>query len=398
MSKPSKNNGNNRRFAVDGPDRQGQEINRLHSRISTQPFRPLPAPIGTAPYHVALEEIVPASVMQSILAAKKMVFHTIGDTGGVKNPADQQLVVSHMENDLAATNVADRPAFFYHLGDVVYYYGEESQYYPQFYEPNAHYAAPIFAIPGNHDGDLIDQAVPSLQAFVTNFCTKEPQIASVSGDAPRDTMTQPNVYWSLYTPYATFIGLYTNVPEGGELDATQIAWFQNELKQAPTDKAVIVAMHHPIYSADSYHSGSKYMEGILDAAMDATGRIPHLVLTAHVHNYQRFTRAYKGMTIPYLVAGSGGYWNLHTILPAIKNPPTPIQFPYPLPDRPDVSLHTFSDTRHGYLKMTVTATAIEGEYYTVPRSQESWSAPAVLFDQFSIPLSLSQASQQTLLQ
>ena len=131
------------------------------------------------------------------------------------------------------------------------------------------------------------------------------------------------------------------------------------------------------------------MEGILDQAMETTGRVPHLVLTAHVHNYQRFTREHKGATIPYLVAGSGGYWHLHSMLAAIGNPPVPIEFPYPLPDRPDVSLHAFCDDRHGYLKMTVTPEAIQGEYYTVPRPQESWSAPAVLFDQFSIPISLA---------
>lgn len=378
-----------RRFGAERPDPRGSEVNRRHLRIATQSFRPLPMPTGLAPYHVTLEDILPASVMQNMLDAKKMVFHTIGDTGGVKRPEDQQLVVSHMENDFSAATVADRPAFLYHLGDVVYYYGEESEYYSQFYEPNAHYTVPIFAIPGNHDGDLIDTSVPSLQAFVTNFCAKEPQLATASGDAPRDTMTQPNVYWSLYTPFATFIGLYTNVPEGGELDDTQIAWFHDELTQAPTDKAVIVAMHHPIYSADSHHSGSQYMEGILDQAMEITGRVPHLVLTAHVHNYQRFTRETRGTTIPHLVAGSGGYWHLHSMLAAIGNPSEPIEFPYQLPDRPDVSLHAFSDNRHGYLKMTVTPEAIQGEYYTVPRSQESWSAPAVLFDQFSIPLSLS---------
>lgn len=375
-----------RRFSADIPDPQGIQVNRLHSKFPTQPFRPLPKPTGNPPYHVNLDEILPAQAVQSMIDAKKMVFHTIGDTGGVKNPADQQLVVNHMENDFQVADPVERPAFFYHLGDVVYFYGEESEYYAQFYEPNSHYPAPIFAIPGNHDGDLIDQSVPSLQAFVTNFCAPEARIAPSSGDAPRDTMTQPNVYWTLNTPFATFIGLYTNVPEGGALDATQINWFHSELSQSPTDKALIVAMHHPIYSADSYHSGSQYMEGILDNAMQATGRIPHLVLTGHVHNYQRFTRQYNNRAMTYLVAGSGGYWNLHKMLDAIKNPPTPIDFPYPLPDRPDVSLNLFSDDRHGYLKMTVTPDAIQGEYYTVPRSQESWSAPASLFDQFTIPL------------
>ncbi|GCF07717.1 metallophosphoesterase family protein [Dictyobacter arantiisoli] len=388
MSQPQSDPSPLRRFSADLPDARGTQVNRLHSRIATQPFRPLPSPTGAAPYHVVLADIVPVQTIQSIETAKKMVFHTIGDTGGVKRPEDQQLVVSHMEQDFSAPALEDHPAFFYHLGDVIYYYGEENQYYAQFYEPNSHYPAPIFAIPGNHDGDLQDQSVPSLQAFVENFCTKEPQLATASGDAPRDTMTQPNVYWTLDTPLATFIGLYTNVPEGGELDDTQIAWFHSELQQAPTTKALIVAMHHPIYSADSHHSGSQYMEGILEAAMDATGRIPDLVLTGHVHNYQRFTHQHNGKTITYLVVGSGGYWNLHTMLSAIRNPPTPIEFPYPLPDRPDVSLHAFSDNRHGYLKMTVTPQAISGEYYTVPRSQESWSAPAVLLEQFSIPLSL----------
>lgn len=47
-----------------------------------------------------------------------------------------------------------RPSFLYHLGDVVYFYGEASNYYPQFYEPYAFYPVPIFAIPGNHDGDI----------------------------------------------------------------------------------------------------------------------------------------------------------------------------------------------------------------------------------------------------
>ncbi|GER91071.1 hypothetical protein KDW_52330 [Dictyobacter vulcani] len=388
MDTVDKNKHAHRRFRADVPDPQSIQINRSQLAFATQPFRPLPTPTGKTPYHVELADILPGALMQNIIAGQKMIFHTVGDTGGVKQPADQQLVISHMENDFLAPDPLDRPAFLYHLSDVVYYYGEENQYYSQFYEPNSHYAAPIFAIPGNHDGDLIDQSVPSLQAFVTNFCACEAQLAPSSGDAPRDTMTQPNVYWTLNTPFATFVGLYTNVPEGGSLDANQIDWFHQELDQAPKDKALIIATHHPIYSADTHHAGSQYMEGVLDTAMQTTGRIPDLVLTAHVHNYQRFTRQYNDKFITYLVAGAGGYWHLHSMLSSITNPPTPIEFPYALPDRPDVSIHSFSDDRHGYLKMTATPQEILGEYYTVPRSQESWKAPAVLFDQFSIPLHL----------
>jgi hypothetical protein len=42
-------------------------------------------------------------------------------------------------------------------------------------------------------------------------------------------MTQPNVYWTLATPYATIIGLYTNVPVGGYVDDKQKAWLIKEL-------------------------------------------------------------------------------------------------------------------------------------------------------------------------
>ncbi|MGZ4313735.1 MAG: metallophosphoesterase [Solirubrobacteraceae bacterium] len=43
---------------------------------------------------------------------------------------------------------------FYHLGDVVYPHGEEAGYRDQFFSPYVAYTAPIFAIPGNHDGEL----------------------------------------------------------------------------------------------------------------------------------------------------------------------------------------------------------------------------------------------------
>ena len=47
---------------------------------------------------------------------------------------------------------AAAPAFCFHLGDVIYNFGEAEYYYDQFYEPFRAYDRPIFAIPGNHDG------------------------------------------------------------------------------------------------------------------------------------------------------------------------------------------------------------------------------------------------------
>ena len=60
-------------------------------------------------------------------------------------------VADAMSADVAHGGAAG-PAFFFHLGDVVYYFGEGRYYYDQFYEPFRAYDRPIFAIPGNHDG------------------------------------------------------------------------------------------------------------------------------------------------------------------------------------------------------------------------------------------------------
>jgi hypothetical protein len=374
---------------------QGSTSRSFSGLQQKQVFQPLPAPTGQPPYHLALDSLLAADQLQAIIASGKMVLHVAGDTGGVKAPQAQQIVANHMVDDFAAPDLASRPALFYHLGDVVYYYGEAREYYPQFYEPYAHYPAPIVAIPGNHDGDIAppDPTNPSppaasLDAFARNFCAAAPAITPEAGDVARDAMTQPNVYFTLDTPFATFIGLYTNVPEGGQLDDTQIAWFRDELRTSPAEKALIVATHHPIYSLDQHHGASAYMGSLLDDAFTATGRIPDLVFSAHVHNYQRFTRPLGGRAVPYIVAGAGGYWNLHYMTHDYGYPiPLPLAVP-----QTDLTLNSYCDNRHGYMRLTISASTLIGEYFTVPRPQESWGDPAVLLDRFTLDLAAHSVS------
>src|SRR5450759_405010 len=258
MSQQQSANSGNRRYTLSRPSATGGPvIQRTQEALPNQQRQPLPTPTGQSPYHLSLDSMLTPAQMQAISAAGKLVFHIVGDTGGVKAPQSQEIVTQHMDTDLSVADATARPAFFYHLGDVVYYYGQASEYYSQFYEPKLHYTRPIWAFQGNHDGDLIDTSVPSLAAFVENFCATTPHLTTESGDSGRDAMTQPNVYWTLDTPFITFVGMYTNVPEGGYVDATQTAWLASEMTNAPQNKALIVAMHHPIYSADVYHSGSK---------------------------------------------------------------------------------------------------------------------------------------------
>ena len=360
----------------------------IHSNLPlqatpNQQYQPLPRPTGQPPYHLALESVLPPQQVRDIQNSGRLMLHMAGDTGGVKTPESQQIVAMAMETHFTYPDHTLRPAFFYHLGDVVYYYGEPKEYYAQFYDPYVHYPAPIFAIPGNHDGDLTTGSPPSLTAFVENFCAPRPYVTKEAGETERDAMTQPNVYWTLLAPFATIVGLYSNVPEGGRLERDQVDWFINELRTAPPDKALLLAVHHPLFSGDTNHSGSTYMLKTIDAACQSAGRWPDAVFTAHVHNYQRFTRNLSGRHIPYIVAGAGGYWHLHYMAHQPDGSKTPI--PFTMPDS-GITLEQYCDDRHGFLRLMVTPHQLTGEYFACPRPHESWRGAAERIDGFVLDL------------
>jgi uncharacterized protein YukJ len=243
-----------RLFAAVRPTLQRPSASRPAGR-GNQYFHPLPAPTRPAPYRMDLAEAVPPEQLAHVRAGR-LVFHMVGDTGNAGHDLDYQMITAkHMERQLAPANPGDRPSFLYLLGDVAYFHGEEAQYASQFFDIYDYYQAPIFAIPGNHDGDNLPGDT-SLGAFVKNFCAPAPDHPPAALEAVRDAMTQPNPYWTLATPLLTIIGLYTNVPEHGLLDdpkgpgRAQEEWFRRELAAAPADRPVIVTLHHPPYSLD----------------------------------------------------------------------------------------------------------------------------------------------------
>jgi hypothetical protein len=315
----------------------------------SQKFQPLPSPLGEPPYQYSLDDHFKA-VADNARQNHKLVLHIVGDTGGIKDPEKQINVAREMKTDLNLP-MADRPGFFYHLGDVVYFNGEKSEYYAQFYEPYDHYDAPIFSIPGNHDGDPATPEQTSLDGWSEYFMTPTPVIDPLSQDAPRMTQSQPNPYFTLQTPYATFVGLYTNVPEGGSVDSVQQQWFTNEIATAPEDKALIVALHHPIYSFDDHHSGSARMADVLQNAINDTRRVPNAVFTAHVHNYQRIHKKIGDILVPFFVVGNGGYHHLHGLHSAAGQTAA---------DDKAVTLEYGDDKKWGYLTLTIDKNGISG--------------------------------------
>ena len=344
-------------------------------------FQQLPRPLGLPPYHYDLSENFP-DIAKSI--SKSMTFHVVGDSGGVQDGEFQNNVAAQMIDHLH-NGKGPQPLFCYHVGDVCYFTGMRDDYYAQFYEPYAHYDAPIFAIPGNHDGEVDDPSVQtSLDGWVDYFMQAHPDVDPISKDAPRVQMNLPNVYWTLITPLATIVGMYTNVPEGGSIDSTQQQWVTNEFATAATDRAFILALHHPIYSFDVFHSGSSKMADVLENAIRDTGRVPNLVLTGHVHDYQRIERTIaKSGPTPFIVAGNGGYHNLHAIHTAAGGKAVDS----------DAVLKYATDKSWGFLTLTIDKTKISGATTEVDRTGKvsdgdsfSYSAaPIRLADPKSVP-------------
>lgn len=342
-------------------------------------FQPLPKPSGAYPYHLSLHDVV------KDVADNKMVFHMTGDTGSVRNPGSQRHIANLMARQYEEAANADKPKFLYHLGDVVYSHGEAQNYYDQFFEPYSQYPGPIVAIAGNHDSD-VNPAAPvayqSLDAFTTVFCDTVSRPLTLSREIKRDSMIQPNIYWTLNTPLATIIGLHTNVPKYGVITPEQRDWFIAELRLADLQrpgKAIILCMHHAPYSADTNHGASIPMIDFLEDVFDETGIRPDVVFSGHVHNYQRFNKQYNdGVVIPYVVAGTGGFDELHPVALTDNENFTPEDSRFE-----NVSLEYSCDTRHGFLKVTIekidNQIAITGEYYTA--TDEGTSE---LSDKFSI--------------
>jgi hypothetical protein len=297
--------------------------------------------------------------------ADKLVFYAVGDLGGIVDAAPQEAVAAALVADLRSSGAS----FMYALGDLVYFNGDFNQWYPQFYEPYDKLTIPIVAIPGNHDGDNSDNtAVPSLAAFMANMCATTPTLTQQAGDSNRDAMTQPNCFWTLRAKLVTIVGLYTNVPSGGVVEPDQAAWLAAELEAAPAATPLLLALHHPPYSADATHGGSAQMGEVIDTAAKTAGRWPDLILAGHVHDYQRYTRtvadlgsrSMQARHIPYIVCGTGGYHNLHALAPGIG--------PLPWQATSDAVLEAAFDTVWGFMTITIEGGAVSATYTTVDRA------------------------------
>ncbi len=305
----------------------------------------------------------------AITKAKQIVFHAVGDTGPTGGPRTVQEVADKMCGDMQEADAVDVPSFFFHLGDVVYDFGEDAYYYDQFFDPFRDYDAPIVAIPGNHDGEVYP-ADPegTLQAFQKVFCATAFQRLPEAGGLSRTSMIQPGVYFTFGAPFVRIIGLYSNVLEDPGVISSQsgtyprvgdaqLAFLTSQLSKIKTDKfkgAVIVAVHHPPVVVGR-HGCSPAMLKDMDVCFKSAGVHPHAVLSGHAHNYQRFTRLEGGRQTPYVVAGMGGH-NSQAPFGTMVSPP-----------RPPFNVGQFRcdnySPNYGYLRIVVTQHQLRIEYH-----------------------------------
>jgi hypothetical protein len=311
--------------------------NSPYYKLHQDQVQRIPPPRKNVPMQMQLEDFTGPEIITAIQRAGKITFHAVGDTGAAK-VNHQQTVQRALENeeevaDAMAHDVAtggpEGPAFFFHLGDVIYNFGEAQYYYDQFYDPYRAYDRPIFAIPGNHDGMVFGQGssapqVPTLDAFLSNFCAPTSGPSPDGGGLVRSVMPQPAVYFTLDAPYVSIIGLYSNVLDGPGVISSQgghfpivddqLVFLKSELQRLAPDRnagnrAVIIAVHHPPLSVDALHAGSTGEQIDLDTVCQEAGLWPDAVLSGHAHLYQRFTRIAgpNKKETPYITAGSGGF-------------------------------------------------------------------------------------------
>jgi hypothetical protein len=109
-----------------------------------------------------------------------------------------------------------------------------------------------------------------------------------------------------------------------------------------------------------------------------------MVLTAHVHNYQRIEREIvKGSPSPFIVAGHGGYYHLHHFNKGVENGT--------VDDNNGAKLVAGEDKIHGYLTLSADGKSIVGFMTTIDKRTEEANPGADTFEYSAEPLFLEDA-------
>jgi hypothetical protein len=121
----------------------------------------------------------------------------------------------------------------------------------------------------------------------------------------------------------------------------------------------------------------------MDAAFAAADRVPDIVLAGHVHAYQRFSRVIRGKTVPYIVAGAGGFANSSRSLHKLQRGLVVDRLPFAT-TLPDVRLESYDVMNAGFLRLNAGSERLFVEYFSVsfddPANVSETAADSVLVE------------------
>jgi hypothetical protein len=175
------------------------------------------------------------------------------------------------------------------------------------------------------------------------------------------------------------LALYSNTLEDPGVIAddtvgqSQLTYLKAALTRVKSDNfggALIIAHHHPAYTAGREHGWSEEMLAQVDAIFKETGVWPHAALSGHAHNYQRFTRHHGQTQIPYLICGNGGHALAKLSRKGGNALRTPQQLQVPSGSDP-VTLENYDDQDFGYLRIVVTPSQLRIEYHPASDGTEA---------------------------
>jgi hypothetical protein len=243
----------------------------------------------------------------------------LGDTGeGDHSQIGLLPILRHLKVDFLIIN-----------GDVAYPAGRNEDYEQGFFQPYAGLGLPVWTVPGNHDYYSDNRG----REYFEVFCT---ELRRARWDAARLVLRpQPGSYWELAEPAAKLVILGVDSGHSADLDGRrgggllglfgerqppdtrQHEWLAWRLELAERAGASVILLFHIPALVDEKQVDKVYLGNLHQVI--AQFSCVRLVLTAHTHNYQRYTPtvfaqylskvhgATPGGTAPtYLVSGAGG--------------------------------------------------------------------------------------------
>lgn len=206
-------------------------------------------------------------------------------------------------------------------GDLAYPAGRVKDYEEGFFKPYQGLDIPIWAVPGNHEYYSKKHG----EEFVETFCTDKWARRWSDYDLP--FIKQPGTYWALSDSEARLVVIALDSGKKADLDGKgkkhriddiQLSWFEEQLRLAQRNGKDAIVLFHIPGLANQKHVKKTHLT-VLHQII-ARYSCVRLVVTGHVHNYQRYAantfRQYLEDRAPsaqapqaapeYVVSGHGG--------------------------------------------------------------------------------------------